>query len=316
MQPYVMNLVDFLNAVIAQFTQLWPTGSLLSYGFNVRGLLATLIVCLICGGMGALVVGNRMAFFSDALAHCAFAGVGLGLLIAVMLQSTDEEFRQRVTVIMVVFGVAVGLLIAYVRDTTGLPSDTVIGVFYAGAIGLGAVFAWLVKGRRIFNIEDFIFGNPVNVQTGDLVVLALLGLATAGFLLKLYNPLILASANPSLARSRRIPVRLYQYLLIVLLALMVNLCQQVAGTLLINGLLIVPAATAANLARNLREMFWFATGLALCNGIGGYVVSWEIGCRGYSIGTSGTIIVCSVLLFVASILVANARKRLALAATD
>src|SRR5271170_104116 len=103
---------------------------------NLLGVLATLLVCFICGAMGSLVVGNRMAFFSDALAHCAFAGVGLGLLLCIFAGTPDDLVRQRILLIMLAFGVTIGLLIAFVREQTGLASDTVIGVFYAGAVGL------------------------------------------------------------------------------------------------------------------------------------------------------------------------------------
>src|SRR5207248_3354214 len=109
-----------------------PIDSFLSQPSNVRGLLAVVLVSLLCGTVSSLVVGNRMAFFSDALAHCAFAGVALGLLIGIASGSTARrdqwDFYQQwiIPLVMVSFGVLVGLLIAYVREKTGLASDTVI----------------------------------------------------------------------------------------------------------------------------------------------------------------------------------------------
>jgi zinc transport system permease protein len=244
-----------------------------------------------------------MAFFSDALAHCAFAGVGLGLLLCILTDTPDQLVRQRILLIMVAFGVTIGLLIAFVREQTGLASDTVIGVFYAGAVGLGAVVTRMARTQVSFSIEEFIFGNPISAQSWEVVLLLGLALLTSFFLFVMYNWLVLASASPSLALSRRVPVRLSRYLFIVLLALMVNLSQQIAGTLLINGLLIVPAAAAANLAGNLRQLFWLAIAIAMSAGIGGYLLSWEISCNfpRYSIGISGAIIVLSVIVFVASV---------------
>src|ERR1019366_2799450 len=139
----------WLEQIINAISELpiWPAGSFPTHERNLRGILATLLVCFICGAMGSLVVGNRMAFFSDALAHCAFAGVGFGLLICLLTDAAEEEYRQRVTLIMVCFGVGIGLLIAFVRDQTGLASDTVIGVFYAAAVGLGAIFTRVVSGK-------------------------------------------------------------------------------------------------------------------------------------------------------------------------
>ncbi len=295
----------WVNDAIGLFCQLpwWPDGSLWTHDFIVRGLLATLIVCLVCGGMGSLVVGNRMAFFSDALAHCAFAGVALGLLLCLWADTPDNLVRQRITLIMVIFGVGIGLLIAFVREQTGLASDTVIGVFYAGAVGLAAVVTRLASRYRSFNIEAFIFGDPTAVQSWQVVLLLGLALLSVLFLFFTYNWLVLASASPSLALSRRVPVRLSRYLFIVLLALMVNLSQQITGTLLINGLLIVPAAAAANVARNLRQLFWLSVIIALGAGIGGFALSWEINSNFamYSIGNSGAIVVLSVLVFVASV---------------
>jgi zinc transport system permease protein len=293
---------------------IWPAESFPTHDNNVRGILATLAVCFVCGAMGSLVVGNRMAFFSDALAHCAFAGVGLGLLISLLAGAGDDQaVRQQVTLIMVAFGIAVGLLIAFVRDQTNLASDTVIGVFFAGAMGLGAVIIGAARSRRIINIEHFIFGDPVSAESWGVVLLLALGIGTAIFLCVMYNWMVLASANPSLALSRQVPVRLCRYLFIVMLALMVNLSQQIIGTLLINGLLIVPAASAANLAQNLRQMFWYSIGIALLVGFGGYVLSWEIGVRTYEQGiripVGGTIIVLSVLVFVVSAVAGRALRR-------
>jgi zinc transport system permease protein len=271
------------------------------------------LVCLICGALGALIVGNRMSFFSDALAHCAFAGIGLGLLIFLVFQGNPANFRARLTLIMVAFGIGIGLLIAYVRDKTGLASDTVIGVFYAGAIGLGAVFTRIAvaQNQRNFDLEAFIFGNPITVEMWEIFALLMLALGIGAVLLSTYNGLILASASPSLALSRRIPVRFYQYLLIVLLAILVNLSLLIVGTLLINGLLIVPAAAAANLARNLRQMFWYSIGVALFAGNSGFLLSWEISNRNQAIqvGISGMIVVLCVSCFVLSAFLGARQRR-------
>ncbi|HZZ78967.1 MAG TPA: metal ABC transporter permease [Gemmataceae bacterium] len=298
-------LAGHLDSAIVAFTQIpWWDNGFFAQDQNVRGLLATLIVCFVCGSLGSQVVGNRMAFFSDALAHCAFAGVGLGLLFSLLAGTEDDELvRQRLTIIMVCFGVGIGLMIALVRDQTGLASDTVIGVFFAGALGVGALCTRLVSGRRFFSIEDFIFGSPNWVSPWQIILLFGLAIATITFQMTMYNSLMLASISPTLSLSRRVPVRLSRYLFIVLLALMVNLSQQITGTLLINGLLIVPAAAAANVASNLRQLFWLSIIAAMAVGFGGYLISWEVSCNfpRQSIGISGAIVLLSVLVFLASI---------------
>ncbi len=301
----------WLNEGIDAFTRLFPDDTFFSLSFNVTGLLAVILVCLICGAVSSLVIGNRMAFYSDALAHCAFAGVALGFLVTLFAGITSDvkAFYQWVTLVMIVFGILIGVAIAYVREKTALASDTVIGVFFAGAIGFGAMLFKAVNTRSFFSPENFLFGDPVTVDADDLIHLFLLALVTAGLLAWMYNRLVFTSFNPSLARSRNIPVRLCNYLFIVLLAVIVNLCLKIVGALLINALLIVPAATAGNLARNMRQLFWWTIGLCLFVGVAGLILSFEVGlpvkgqAKPIHFGPAGTIVVLSVLLFFLSMVI-------------
>jgi zinc transport system permease protein len=306
-QVPLLQSQSWLERILEPFTRLFPEYSFFNIYTNVIGLLAVILVSLICGGVGSLVVSNRMAFFSDALAHCAFAGVALGFLAAYFsgLLNRGGDFFDWAMPIMVGFGILVGLAIAWVRETTSLASDTVIGVFFAGAMGLGGM---LLQGisRRFFYPEDFLYGSVATVTSKDLTVLLILALATAPVLAWLYNDLIFTSFNSSLARSRRVRVRLCNYLFIVLLAVIVNLCLRTVGALLINALLIVPAATASNLCRNLRQMFWLTTGLCLAVSIAGFLLSSWITLplsKGppLKFGSGGMIVVLSVLLFFLSL---------------
>lgn len=296
---------QWLEQIITNFTRLFNEGSFFSLNFNIRAALALILVSLCCGMVGSVVVGSRMAFFSDALAHCAFAGVSIGFLIFhLLLTRPKEEFWQSVTPIMASFGVLVGFGIVYVRLRSGLASDTVIGVFFAGAIGLAAMLRKLINNRALFSLEEFLFGDPLLVHSGDLVSLALLTCLTAGLLTVIANPLLLSSFNQSLALSRRVPVRLVHYLFVMLLALIVNLCVRSVGVLLINALMIVPAATAVNLSRNLRQMFWWTLALTLAVSLAGQWLYWEVEVRtGLQLGIPGTIILLAVVFFTLSLVI-------------
>jgi len=276
-------------------------------GIFLKGTLAIIVVSIICGFVGSLVVGNRMAFFSDALAHCAFAGVALGVITTLILGPAGEEGDALGWVlppVMVAFGGLVGFAITYVREKTGLASDTVIGVFFSGAIGFGAILFGVLKLFTNRDADMYLFGSPNFIRAVNLVVLFGVALLTAGFMFLRFNDLLFASFNPSLARSRRIPLRLYNYVFVVLLALIVNLCLQAVGILLINAVLIVPAATASNISRNMRQLFWLTMGLTLAAGIGGQLISNEVSIhvRGKEIplGAGGCIVVLSVLAFAIS----------------
>ena len=174
------TLIAWLDSLIASINQLAPADTFFTYGFNLRAFVAIIMVSVICGAIGSQVVGNRMSFFSDALAHCAFAGLAVAFLLFLALGLAQAHLLNWMMLNMVVFGVGIGLLIAFVHDMTGLASDTVIGVFFAGAIGLGAVFARMIR-NPVFNIESFIFGAPDKVRTIDLISLLLLLLVTVVF---------------------------------------------------------------------------------------------------------------------------------------
>lgn len=279
---------------------------------HVFPLLAILLVCLICGGVGSLVVGNRMAFFSDALAHCAFAGVALGILLALIFGRPLHEIRgDRFLLIgsMVGFGIVVGVLIALVREKTSLSNDTVIGVFFAGAMGLGAMLMTAVTQRGYFNLEAFLFGGAATAEALDLEILIWVVVFTGIFLSVGYNGMVFTSFSTSLARSRGVQTRLFHYLFIVLLGIIVNLAINIVGVLLINAMLIVPAATAANWSRNMRQFFLRTVVLAVLSGAIGVWLSHAIRIPDPSrpndplkFGVSGTIIVTSVLFFILSML--------------
>jgi zinc transport system permease protein len=305
--PFARAEPHWLARAIDALCRLAPDGSFFANSLNVKGTVALVLVSLTCGAVGSLVVGSRMAFFSDALAHCAFAGVSIGFLLFTFLierVSPGADFWDWVTPIMVLFGMLSGFGIAVVRRQTGLASDTVIGVFFAGAIGLAAALQKMIQSRQLFGLEDFLFGNLLLLRGEDLVNLVLLTLLTGVVLYFTYNSLLLNSFNTSLALSRRVPVRSSNYLFVMLLALIVNLCLRSVGALLINALLVVPAAAAVNVSRNLRALFWLTIGLCLTVSLLGQWASWEMEMRYRTkLGVPGTIILLSVGAFLLSMVV-------------
>jgi zinc transport system permease protein len=232
------------------------------------------------------------------------------LFVLVFLSGEREAFWTWVTPVMLGFGMLIGFGIAWARERTGLTSDTVIGVFFAASTGLAAALRKVIQNRQLFTLEDFLFGDPLLSTSADLVNLAFLLVLVLVLLSWIYNPLMLSGFNTSLAQSRQLPHRLASYAFIVLLAVVVNLCVRIVGVLLINALLVVPAATAVNLGRNLREVFWWSVGLCLFACVGGHVLCWEIETRqNVKLGIPGAIVLVSVGLFAVSVLLAPWWKR-------
>jgi zinc transport system permease protein len=252
------------------------------------------------------------------MAHCAFAGISLGLLISLTAGYTagSDELELLVPVIMAAFGALVGVGIAFVGQATNLASDTVIGVFFAGAVGFGAMILQGFPERRVFDPERFFWGGPYVVTPRDLLILFVLLVATVLLFAWKYNQFVLASFNPTLARSRGVSVALNNYLFVLLLALIVNFSILAVGVLLINALLIVPAATASNFSTSMRQMFRWTFVLSVLMGVVGIYISWHSLLKMGSgpprqFGLSGTIVCVGVIGFVLSMGVRYGRQKFA-----
>lgn len=307
-----------LSDAISQFVN-GTAGRLGVTHYEVSAVSALILVCLTCGTVGSLVVSNRMAFFSDAMAHSAFAGVTLGMLVYVLLGQTkraDAVSEWVVILAMVGFGIAVGLGIEFVRERTGLANDTVIGVFFAVVTGFAALLIpSLAQHVRFFNPEQFLFGSLMFTSPDQLAVLLLLLPLTAATIGIGYNTFAFASFSPLLAKSRGKWIRVGNYAFIILLAVVVNVSIKAVGALLINALLIVPAAGAANVARNLRQMFWFSILASVGVGLFGYFISQNyslpLGKVELEFRPSGAVVLSAVGWFFLTMPVAALRKRVA-----
>lgn len=289
------------------------------HDYEVRAPLALLLVAVACGALGSLVVGNRMAFFSDAMAHTAFAGVTVSLLVLVTaanIRSTRDadQYLWSVPLVMAAFGVTVGLTIAFIQERTALTSDTVIGVFFALSLGFAGLLLPALRKRVNLDPEAVLFGQVLFIDDTQLAILIGLAVVTVGVVLWKYNSFVFGSFNPSLAKSRGLNVRLNNYLFVALLALVVNLSINAVGVLLINALLVVPAAAAANVSGNLRRMFWFTLGgCVACTAVGYHIsstTSIHLGTAGeLQPGPSGAVVVACVGWFFVSLGVRAIRRR-------
>lgn len=288
------------------------------FEFEVRAVLALVCVGLTCGMVGSLVVGNKLSFFSDAMAHTAFAGVALaylGLILANDIRSASQMtgFEWAVPLVMAAIGAAVACSIVFVKEQSNLTNDTVIGVFFALALGLGGMLTEAVRKRVSFDLESFLYGQVNFLTDADLSRLLGLLVATAVVVHLKYNQLVFGTFNPALARSRGIPTRANSYLFVVLLAVVVNLSIKAVGVLLINALLVVPAAAAANVSSNVRRMYWYT----LAGGVGAALLGYQfhtrfrlsVGGEQLRFGPAGMVVVVAVSWFFASLGLKAVRRR-------
>ncbi len=269
------------------------------YPFVARGLLAILILAPLLGGLSHLVVARRLAFFSTAIGQAALTGLTIGLLLGEPLNAAYGGITG--------FCLALALLMVFVKRRSQLPPDTLIGVFMALTLGLGICLLVAVTKRfNIHQIEAIMFGSLLTVTDTDLV---LLGLAAAGIgaaLALRYNGLLVDSLSPPLARAQGGNPAASEYLFVLLLTAAITVSLKVIGALLVEALVVVPAAAARNLARSTRGYLGWSVAVALVAGLGGLVVSTE-----WRVPTGGAIVLALAALFFVTLAIGALRGRAA-----
>ncbi len=238
-------MIESLVGVILELARAGWLPSAFAYPFMARAALAGLLLAPLLGTVSPLVVTKRLAFLSSALGHAALTGIALGVLLG---ESPDRAYVGLHT-----FCLAMALGITWVRLHSRLGPDTVVGVSLSFTLGLGVCLLALVTRRfDIHQIESLMFGNLVTLTEADLGMLVLLGVPCLLILLCFYDRLFLAALHPSLARTWGVAVHLLEYVFMVVLTLVVVSSLKVIGFLLVEGLVVVPAAASRNLTRSLR----------------------------------------------------------------
>ena len=258
------------------------------YSFMKNALLALLFLTPLLALLGTMAVNKRMAFFSDALGHSALAGVGIGVLLGL----------SNVTVILVLFGVCWAILITRINRTGGSSSDTTISVFSSAGIALGLL---ILSGSGKYNrYSSILVGDILSITPTDILCLGIALAVGLALWVLLYNKLLLTAINPQLAQSRGIPTKAVEYGFVILVAVAVMLSIRWVGVLLINALLILPAAAARNIARSAAQHALYSVIISLLSGITGLCVSVPLGT---SVGAA--VVLCAAVCYALSLLLAR-----------
>lgn len=241
--------------------------SWLSMNFMKNALLAVLIMGPLFGLLSTMIVTGKMSFFSDALGHSGFTGIAIGVLCGAAFP----------IVWAVVLAVAFAVLFSYVRSKSSHASETIISVFSSTAVALG-IFIATMNGSSFTKFNKYLIGDILSVTPGEIGLLAIVLVLVVILWILASNRLVLTAVHPQLASSRGIPVRGYEMLFTVSIAVVVTLAMSWVGLMVINSLLVLPAAASRNIARNLREYHLFSILGALAAGVLGLITSYYLGC--------------------------------------
>lgn len=234
----------------------------MQYTFMKNAFIAILLVSPIFAMLGTMIVNNKMAFFSDALGHSALTGIALGTLLGI----------SNMNISMIIFAIIFALLLNWVKNRTSYGADTIISVFSSISIALG--LAILAQTGSFNKYSSYLVGDILNISTSEIIYLVIAFVLVLIFWTKLFNKLNAISINPMLAKSKGINVKLIDNLFAVSIAIMVMLSIRWVGILLINSMIILPAASSRNIASNMRNYHVFSILCALISGISGLIISY------------------------------------------
>lgn len=253
--------------------------------FMQNALITVLLVTPLFGLLGTAVVNNKMAFYSEALGHSALTGIAIGVVLGL----------KNPLLSMVFFSIILAVGISTVKSSGAASPDTVIGVFSAAAVSLGIVI--LSRGGGFNKYSWYLVGDLLSITPNDIAMLAVIFVVVLVLWAFIYNKLLLVSVNQSLAHSRGINVHLFETLFAIIMAVTVTISIQWVGLLIITSLLVLPAAGARNVSKNVRQYTFISVLITVVSGISGLILSYYWGTA-----TGATIVLIAACFYIVTFL--------------
>lgn len=266
--------------LIYSFMEMVLPFSWIEFTFMKNAFLAILMIAPLFGLIGTMIVNNKMSFFSDALGHSALTGIAIGVMLGM------ENYIISMMAFAILFAIGISMII----QSGVSSSDTIIGVFSSSGVALGIVILSMNGGFSRYS--SYLVGDVLSITQKEIVSLALVLVIVLIVWFLSFNKLMLASLNSDLALSKQVNVVFYKNIFVLLVALIVTFSIKWVGMLIINSLLVLPAASAKNVVNNIRDYHIVSVVFSLFSGITGLILS-------YYIGTSAgaTIVLISSVIF-------------------
>lgn len=267
------SIYSFINTILP-FSWLEPS-------FMKNAFLAILIACPLFGTLGTFVVSNKMSFFSDAIGHSALTGIAFGVLLGI----------KEPLVAMVIFSIILGFAIITVKVKGTASADTIIGVFSSTSVALGLVL--LSATGNFAKYQKYLVGDILSIQPSEILLLLAAALVQLVVFVFFYNQMLITNLHSTFAKSRGVKTFFIEQLFALLTAAIVTLSIRWTGLLVINSLLVLPAAASRLVSRSTRQYLGFAILIAFVSGITGLALSYYIGAA-----SGATIVLVNAVLFV------------------
>ncbi len=234
----------------------------LNYTFMKNAFLAIIFATPIFAILGTMIVNNKMAFFSDSLGHSAICGIAIGTIFGI----------TNTNISMIIFACLFAIFLNLVKYKVTYGADTIISVFSSIAIAIG--LAILTASRSFNQYSNILVGDILSINWNEIVYLFLTFIIVIIAWYYLFNKIHAISINTSLAKSKKINILLVDNLFVILIAVVVMISIRWIGILLINSLLILPAASSRNIAKNMRQYHLFSVIISMFSGLSGLIISY------------------------------------------
>lgn len=264
----------------------------LQYGFMVRAFVGVGLVAVVAAAIGTFVVLKGLAFMGDAIAHTAFTGIAVGLLLGISIHVSALFFA-----LVTSLGVVVLTRVSNVRN------DTALAILFTGVFALGIVLLSTSPGF-MGDLNSLLLGSVLAIQAREIVLIAAFALLLVVVLALFFPQLVLASFDPLGAEAAGFPVVLFQSLLLALTAVAIVISIQAVGVVLVVALLITPAATAGLVTKRLKLQILLAALFGLVSSFLGLYISYFFGAP-----PGATVVLVATLFFTAALTIQRLRSR-------
>lgn len=286
------QLYDVLRTPLMAMAETGQLPDFFRYAFVINALFCSMLLGPVLGGVGVMVVTKKMAFFSQAVGQAALTGVAIGVFLGEPITAPYASLFG--------FCILFGLLMNYTRNRTRMSPDTVIGVFLSISLAVGACVLLYVTGKvNMHVLDNILFGSILTVNNTDMNVLLVISLLCLLVGTPLFNKMLLASFNPSLAHARGVDSKLYDYIFVMMITLITVAALKIVGAVLVEALFIIPAAAARNISKSIRGFFGYSVAIAFISCVLGIILPMEFE---IPIPSGGAIVLVATFFFIATTL--------------
>ena len=253
---------------------------LLQYTFFQHALIGSLLASIVCGMVGTYIVTRRLVFISGGLTHASFGGIGIGLYAGI-----SPLLSAAVFAVLSAFGVE------WLSKRSEMREDSAIAVFWTLGMALGIIFTYLSPGFAP-DLSSYLFGNILTIAVPDLLFLGIVALLTTLFFALYIRPIIAIAFDREFAASQGIRVRLFEYLLMMFIALSIVGCLRLVGIVLVISLLTIPQLTANLFTHSFTHIIWLSIGIGYLSCLGGFLLSYYL-----NVPSGASIIFFSIIIY-------------------